>query len=390
MWRLFGRPPDRDDLEYHLAALTGILPVRQRLREQATGEQVFHIPLGSGLGMPGPEEPSGMLLISIKLCLDEVTEVILVVRAQVGNSAGIFAITAAHDGTACQSAIIASAFAKAVEPLGAVRLCACPFANHSPFVCACEFGTKCAGSRDVFGRAHSDLVRAEDLVLVRVEHIIFIACFEAIPDGYKVLKSIMETDNSIGFTATDGGIASAVKVLDAVEIQIRSKRLVQEFNNCDHVVVIRVVLCDVGDCSDSLSDRIPLLPVHGAISARVVEAVLATRRTVKVDHNLEPSATRPADGLVKNGNLTLYIRVAIDRGNGPIADGNADMVETSRCDSIEVVLGDPCVPVVGKAGQSFVLAKCCSVGIFIHNGCAVCPVGKEGRRDPRFKNKPTP
>ena len=331
-----------------------------------------------------------MLLISIKLCLDEVTEVVLVVRAQVGNSAGIFAITAAHDRTACQSAIIASTFAKAVEPLRAVRLCACPFANHSPFVGACEFGTKCAGSRDVFGRAHSDLVRAEDLVLVRVEHIILIACFEAIPDGYKVLKSIMETDNSIGFTATDGVIALAVKGLDAVKIQNRSKRLVQELNNCDHIVVIRVVHCDVLDRRDGLSYRIPLLPVHGAIFARVVEAVLAPWRTVEVDHDFESSATRPADGLVENGDLALDVRVAIERGNGPVADGNADMVETSRCNSIEVVLGDPCVPVVGEAGQSFVFAKCSRVGVFIHNGCAVRPFGKEGRLDPWFKNKPTP
>ena len=216
----FGRPPGSGWIWCYpvLAALTGILPVRQRLGEKATSEQVLHVPLRSRLGMPGPEKPSGVLLVSIELCLDEVAEVEFVVRAQIGNGAGVFAITAAHDRTACQSAIIASTFAKSVEPLRAVRLCACPFANDGPFVGACEFGTKGAGSRNVFVRAHGDLVRAEDLVLVRVEHVVFRACCEAIPDGYEVLESVMETDDSIGIAVTDGDVALVVEVLDAVEI----------------------------------------------------------------------------------------------------------------------------------------------------------------------------
>ena len=223
MWRLFflGSPRDLDDLgskSVGLAALTGILPVRQWLREEATGEQVFHIPLRSGLGDPGPEEPSGMLLISIKLRFDEVTQVELVVRAQASNGAGILAVAAAHDRTACQSAIIASAFAKSVEPLRAVRLCACPFANDGPFVGAGEFRTERAGGRDVFVRGHGDFVRAEDLVLVRVEHVIFRTCCEAVPDGYEVLESVMETDNSVGIAVADGDVALVVEVLDAVEI----------------------------------------------------------------------------------------------------------------------------------------------------------------------------
>ena len=150
------------------------------------------------------------------------------------------------------------------------------------------------------------------------------------------------------------------------------------------------MLRDVLDRGDRLSYRIPLLPVHGSIFAGVVKAVLATWCTVEVDHDLESSATRPADGLIENGDLTLDVRVAIERSNGPVADGNTDMVETSRRNSIEVVLGDPCVPVVGKAGQSFVFAQCCGVGIFIHNGCGVRPVGKDGWRDPWFKDKPSP
>lgn len=217
MWRFFASDMPRD-LDDGLAALTRILPVRQRLGKKTTGEQVLQIPLWSGLGNPGPEEPSGMLLIGIKLGLDEVPEVILVVRAQSADAAGIFAIAAAHDVAACQSAIVASTFAKSVQPLRAVRLCACPFADDSPFVGACEFGTKRAGGRDVVRRAHGDLVRAEDLVLVCVEHVVFRTCREAIPDGYKVLESVMETDDSIGLTVTDGHVALVVEVLDAVEI----------------------------------------------------------------------------------------------------------------------------------------------------------------------------
>ena len=239
-----------------------------------------------------------MLLIGIELRFDKVADVGLVVRAQAGNGAGVFAVAAAHDRTACQSPIVASTFAESVEPLGAVRLRACPFADDGPFVGAGEFRTKRAGGGDVFVGGHGDLVGAEDLVLVRVEHVVFRAGGEAIPDGYKVFESVMETDDGIGIAVADGDVALVVEVLDAVEIEDGSERLVQELNDCDHVAVTRVVLCDVLDCGDGLSNRIPLLPVHGAIFAGVVEAVLATWCTVEVDHDLEPSTTRPADGIV--------------------------------------------------------------------------------------------
>ena len=117
-----------------------------------------------------------MLLIGIKLGVNEMLEIVLVVRAQICNRAYRFAgtradVTGARVG---KSAVIAGSLSEAVEPLGAVGLCTGPFADDGPFVGSGESRAETAGSRDVVRRAHGDLTWSEDLVLMSIENHILV------------------------------------------------------------------------------------------------------------------------------------------------------------------------------------------------------------------------
>jgi len=74
-------------------ALVGILPARQRLWEDSGSQKVLHVPLGSALGYPGPEDPAGTLLIRIELSINERSEVVLVSIAQRRDGTGVLPIT---------------------------------------------------------------------------------------------------------------------------------------------------------------------------------------------------------------------------------------------------------------------------------------------------------
>ena len=177
--------------------------------------------------MPSPEEPARVLLICIELGFDEVTEVVLVVRAQVGHSTSIFSIAATHIRAAGQSPIVAGSFAKPIEPFGAIGLRPCPFANDGPLVGASEFGAESASGSDMLWRGHSDFAGGEDLILMGIEHVIIWTRCVAIPDGNKVFESVVEGNDCVGVAVADSIIALVVEVLDAVKVEDWTKRLVQ-------------------------------------------------------------------------------------------------------------------------------------------------------------------
>ena len=65
------------------------------------------------------------------------------------------------------------------------------------------------------------------------------------------------------------------------------------------------------------------------------------------------------------------------------------MVEACSCDLIKVILGDPSVPMIVKLGESGVLAKGLSIGIFIHHCLGVRPVIEDRRSDPWLEDEPS-
>ena len=65
---------------------------------------------------------------------------------------------------------------------------------------------------------------------------------------------------------------------------------------------------------------------------------------MKIEHDLETRASGPGDGLIKDSQLALDIRVTLQWCHSPISDRDANMVQTNVSDLVEVVLSDPCVP----------------------------------------------
>lgn len=109
---------------------------------------------------------------------------------------------------------------------------------------------------------------------------------------------------------------------------------------------------------------------------------------MKIQQDFEPSTSSPADSLVQDVQLSLDIWVAIQRGNSPVSDGNADMIEAILADLGEVVFSDPGIPMVHQRGRRSVLAEGLSVGVLVDDCHARGPWLKDGGSDPWLENEP--
>ena len=157
------------------AALSRISPARGRVGEQASSGQILQVPFGCTLRPPGPEDPPRMLLVRIKLSVNEVLEVVLVVGTQPRNRATRFSVARADISRASETAIIAGSCAEPVEPLGAIGLCTGPFADDGPLVSLSESSAETAGSSNVVRGTHGNLTLSEDLILMGIEKHVLVA-----------------------------------------------------------------------------------------------------------------------------------------------------------------------------------------------------------------------
>lgn len=151
-----------------VVALPGERPASGRVREQTRGRQVPQVPFGRALRPPGPKDPAGMLLVSVELGVDEVLQVVLVGGAETLDRTGGFAVAGTDVAGVGEGAVVACAFAEAVEPLSAVGLRTGPFADDDPLVSSCELWAETAGGGDVVRGTHGDLTGREDLVLMGI------------------------------------------------------------------------------------------------------------------------------------------------------------------------------------------------------------------------------
>ena len=143
-------------------------------------------------------------------------------------------------------------------------------------------------------------------------------------------------------------------------------------------------------CCQAMGPRRPLLskpfcePGAGKGESQRIRGIRGRRgRTaVEVDHDFEAGAAGPGDGLVEDGELALHVWLAVDRGDGPVADWDTDVVHTSGGDLVEVILGDPGVPVIGKTGFRFGFAQGEGIGVFVDDRRRRSPITKDGRSDP--------
>ena len=272
-----------------------------------------------------------MRLIGIKLGVNEMLIIILVCRTEAGNGAGVFAIARADVTRARESAVIASAFPKAVEPFGTVGLGAGPFADDGPFVCSGKLRGETAGGRDMVRGAQGDLAWREDLILMSIEDHILVAGrswgHEPVPVRIDVLKRVMNAGCVVATGSCDRLVAVLIEGLELIKVEGATKGLVEELDGRDDVSVASVALSEVLKRGQCLANRITLLPINRPIAPAVVEAILRARCSMKIEYYMKSGIPSPLNSLIQDWQLSLDVWVTIQGSNGPISNGNADMVE---------------------------------------------------------------
>lgn len=124
--------------------------------------------------------------------------------------------------------------------------------------------------------------------------------------------------------------------------------LIEEFNADDDIGVGIGGIFGGDDVEDGegVGNRVARCPDWcREFVAGVVVAVLAAWCTVQVDPHLQACLTSPRDGQVNIIGGTLDVWVSIDFLVGPVADRDADRVESSALNALEVRERDPRVPV---------------------------------------------
>lgn len=199
----------------------------KRLREDAIGQQVLHVPFGRTLSLPGPENPTSRLLVCIKLSFNESTNVALVRRRQSSNRARRLASAVADLGGTVQSTVVTRTLILTVQPLGAIRNTTRPFAGDGPLVVRRHLITEVAGSLDMVINTHSHSTIVENLVVMGVEKEVPHARTPIIPTCH-TLEGVVESYCHVGIPQVSPPIH--VELPDSVHVEVGAKRFVEKFN----------------------------------------------------------------------------------------------------------------------------------------------------------------
>lgn len=84
----------------------------------------------------------------------------------------------------------------------------------------------------------------------------------------------MNGGHVVGRGGVDGLVTGLIEGFDAVEVERAAKRFIEKLNGSDDVCVGGVAESEILESGDGLGDCITLLPIDGAIAARIVEAIL--------------------------------------------------------------------------------------------------------------------
>ena len=220
---------------------------------------------------------TSMLLISIQLRLNKVSQIRLIIRRQALHSTDILPITTPHPTTPRKSAIVSRALEPAIQPLGTIRLRARPLAHNRPLIRAPNPRADATSRLDMLGRALSDLAVIEDLVLVRIEDDVVdagLGVHEAVPKRLHVLEGVVDGDGGVGVGVAHGAPAVVVEFLEGAEVDDGAEGFVEQFDGRDDVGFFGVALGEGPDRIEGLLGCAALLPLDGAETAAVVEAVL--------------------------------------------------------------------------------------------------------------------
>jgi hypothetical protein len=264
-----------------------MLPRCEGLGDETGPSEVLEVPFGCALGLPGPEDPAGMLFISVQLSLDVVFQVRLVdIEHAVDGSYVLVVAVSIISSASRKCSIVSGTLAKAVQPFRTIGLCTGPFADDGPLVGSCDFGTSCTGSLDVVAGLHGNFSIGEDLVDVGVEDNVVdstLGIHEAVPVRLDVFECVVD-DNSCGaILGADISPAIVVEFLQRIHVNTPVCRLIQELNCGHNISVTCVAVGEILDCRQCLGGGVALLPSNGSITSTVVEAVLGSRSCVALD-----------------------------------------------------------------------------------------------------------
>lgn len=158
--------------KWYCSALAGEFTASDRVGEDTASDLLLHVPFRSTLGLPGPVEPAGTLLISIKLTFDEATKVASVILRHSIHGSSRLALTAADRLTTTgESTIVAGTDTLSVQVLGTVGHGTGPLTNNSPLIIGLNmiFG-KAADVVDVGFGVHGEKTGVKHFVMVGVHH----------------------------------------------------------------------------------------------------------------------------------------------------------------------------------------------------------------------------
>lgn len=242
----------------------------QWLGEDAIRKQVLHVPLRCALGLPGPEDPASSLLVSIKLRLDEVSDVVLVDAGEGGNSSSRLASAVTDLRRTGESTIVTRTLVLSVEPLRTVGQTTGPLSCDGVLASASHLITEVTGHADVTFKVLRDHAVVEDFVVVGIEKQVPHARAPVAP-GCNTLEGIVEGDSNVGVLEVTPAVH--VELANSVHIHVRAKRLVEQLDGRNSGMRC-VIIADFVQYLQSVLDRVALTPSYAAVLARVVEAIL--------------------------------------------------------------------------------------------------------------------
>jgi len=244
-------------------------------------------------------------------------------------------------------------------------------------------------------RVQGHEVVVEDLVLMVVNcdvlSAVVLRCEEAVVGAWW-LESILEDNDTVLGEGSLIAVAIAVELFDGAKVQARVERrgLIEQLDTNDDIIVggCAVFGLHIFENVEGSLNGVALSPCQDTTLAGVVKAVLRAGRTVQVDHDLETGLSRPADGLVE-----VWSRAGDERSAavvvGPVADGNADDVETGVGNLLEIGQSSPGLPVVLEDLLRGLVTKLLAKGVFVDDAPANIVRFEDGRRDPWLKDQPT-
>jgi hypothetical protein len=248
-----------------------------RVGENVGFEEVLHVPLRRGLGLPRPENPTILQLVGLQLSLNEPGRVGLLSGVEAGHLAETFAVASVSVvdwlAVGVECSVVSRPAVTTIEELGTICDSRCKLSIDSPLVALSHLLAKVAGVVDVLIDGPGNGGRVEDFVVMSIEQEVVQVIAPIVP-GTRTGKGVVEGDGQVGVLEVHYTLP--VEFANLVHVKVVTERLVQQLDGGNSGMACKLVSepvkGGVGHC-----ERIALRPFEIASFARVIEAILRAR-----------------------------------------------------------------------------------------------------------------